>query len=303
MYDIVIIGGGCAGLTAGIYAKEAGINVLMLEKMMPGGQLNNIYNVTNYPGFESINGFDLAEKMRQQAAKLGVEFKNEEVVGVNFGSKVKTIKTNSNEYSAENVIIATGAASRKLNIENEDEFYGRGVSYCATCDGNLFKNKTVAVVGGGNTSIDDCLYLSNIVKNVYLIHRRDVFTANGKELAEVMALGENNGPIKIKSNYVVTKLIGDETLEQIEITNVKTNEVETLNVDGLFIAIGKEPNTEMFEGILKLTDAGFISTDENMETNIKGVYAVGDVRNTNLRQIITACADGAIAVNSIVKKK
>lgn len=302
MYDIIIIGGGCAGLTAGIYAKEANKSVLILEKMGAGGQLNNIFNVTNYPGFESINGYELAEKMHLQATRLGAEIKNEEVTQVDFSKDIKIVKTNYNEYMSKNVIIATGASARKLNVYDEENFYGRGLSYCATCDGNLFRNKTVAVVGGGNTSIDDCLYLSNIAKKIYLIHRREVFTANEKELNKVKALEKNDGVVEIKSNMIVTKLFGDNVLKQIELTNTKTNTKETIDVDGLFVAIGRKPDTELFEGKLELDASGFIKTNENMETSVNGVYAVGDVRSTNLRQIITACADGAIAVSNIVKK-
>lgn len=302
MYDIIIIGGGPAGLTAGIYAKEANKSVLLLEKMGAGGQVNGIFNVTNYPGFKNIDGFELGQKMREQALGLGLEIKAEEVTGASLEGEVKTVKTHKNSYEAKSIIIATGAYARPLDVPNEKEFYGKGLSYCATCDGGFFKDKTVAVVGGGNTSIDDCLYLLNLVKKLYLIHRRDTFTATERDFNRAKALGQEKNVMEIKTNCVVTNLIGNEKLEAIEVENKVSGETEVLDVDGIFIAIGRKPDSEIFKGQLNLTSGGFIETNEFMETNVKGVYAVGDVRNTPLRQIITACSDGAIAVNSIIKR-
>lgn len=302
MYDIIIIGGGPAGLTAGIYAGEANKKVLILDKTGYGGQMSNINNITNFSGYDSINGFDLTLKMKNQAIKAGAEFVAEEVVLCDLMGEVKTIKTHNNEYKAKNVIIASGAFARTLDLQNEKEFLGKGLSYCATCDGNFFKDKVVAVVGGGNSSMDDCIYLNNTARKIYLIHRRDKFTATEKLLNQVNTLTENDGKIEKILNHIVTRLHGNEKLEGITIMNKVSGEEKTLNVDGLFVAIGRKPDTDIFVEHLNLDKGGFIVTNEKMETNIEGVYAVGDVRTTPLRQIITACSDGAIAVNSILKK-
>lgn len=302
MYDIIIIGAGAGGLTSAIYAKEANKSVLILEKMGAGGQMQNINEITNYPGYKKISGYELSENMRSQAVNLGAEIKREEVVSVDFSNKIKKIKTHKNEYESKNVIIATGAYAKPLDLSNEKEYLGKGLSYCATCDGNFFKNKTVAVVGGGNTSFDDCLYLYNLASKIYLIHRRDTFTANDKFKNKLdVLIQEDSNKIEILKSTVVTKLIGDKTLSGIEILNKKNNHASVLNIDGLFVAIGRRPDTEFLNKQLKLDEKGFIITNENMETNVQGVYAIGDVRNTPLRQIVTACSDGAIAVSTIIK--
>ena len=299
MYDIIIIGGGPAGLTAGIYAGQAGKKTLILEKVVAGGQTAQINEVTNYPGFISINGFELSEKMKEQAKNAGAEFKREEVVSVILDGETKIVKTHKGEYTAKNIIIATGAFARTLELTGEKSFLGKGLSYCATCDGNFFKNKVVAVVGGGNTSMDDCIYLSNIAKKVYLIHRREQFRASDDMLGKVKALS-SEGKVEIITNSVVTNIGGKELVENVEIYNKKEGVSKTLPIDGLFVAIGRKPDTEIFAGELELTDGGYIKTDERMRTSIKNVYAVGDVRNTPLKQIVTACSDGAIAVNTII---
>jgi len=300
MYDIIIIGGGPAGLTAGIYAAEANKKVLILEKMWAGGQTANINNITNYPGFESVNGYELTQKMKNQAKNAGAEFKKEEVVWCDLLHETKIVKTHKNEYSSKCVIIASGAYAKSLDLKNEKEFLGKGVSYCATCDGNFFKDKIVAVVGGGNSSMDDCVYLSNLASKIYLIHRREVFTASEKLLNKVKVLEENK--IQKITNSVVTELVGKEKLEKIKVLNKITNQEDYLNVDGLFVAIGRKPDTDIFLGQVELDGNGFIKTNQNMETNIPNVYAVGDVRVTPLRQIVTACSDGAVAVNAFLKK-
>ena len=299
MYDIIIIGTGPAGLTSAIYAKEANKSVLLLEKMGVGGQTANINNITNYPGFSAINGFDLSEKMKEQAKSLGAEFKYEEVVSVDLMGDIKTINTHKNKYSAKNVIIATGAYAKPLDVKNEKKFLGRGVSYCATCDGNFFKNNVVAVVGGGNASMDDAIYLAGVARKVYIIHRRDVFTAKSSMFNKVQAMADK---VEFITDSIVTEINGNEILESIELLNNKTNKQSNLKIDGLFVAIGRKPDTDIFADALKLDANGFIETDGLMQTSIKGVYAVGDVRNTPLRQIITACADGAIAVTTIIKE-
>ena len=304
MFDIIIIGAGPAGLTAGIYASMANKMVLLLEKTFVGGQVALVAEIKNYPGFESINGFDLSQKMKDQAKKLGVEILNEEVVAVNLTGEVKEVKTHNNTYLSKAVIIASGAYAKTLDVLNERQFFGKGLSYCATCDGHFFKDKVVAVVGGGDTSVEDCLYLSNLAKKVYLVHRRDVFRAKEGALCKVKALAsESEQKVEILTNYVVTQLYGEQKLEKITLLNKISGEEKELKVDGIFVAIGRKPDTAIFAGQVKLNDGGFIETDDQMRTNLKNVYAVGDVRNTHLRQIITACADGAIATMDFVNSE
>lgn len=301
MYDIIIIGAGPAGLTAAIYGAQANKNVLVLEKMGAGGQTANINLITNYPGFKEINGFELAENMKAQSTALGATFKREEVVSVSLDGEIKKIKTHKSEYESKAVIIATGAFAKPLDVKNEKEFLGKGLSYCATCDGNFFKDKTVAVVGGGNSSMDDCIYLENIAKKIYVIHRRDEFRATEYLFNKVKTLAKDNGKIEFLTNCVVANLQGENALEAIEVLNKKDGKTNILNVDGLFVAIGRKPDTEIFAGQVELDLNGFVVTDQNMQTNLKNVYAVGDVRNTPLRQIVTACADGAVAVSQFIK--
>jgi len=301
MYDIIIIGAGPAGLTAGIYGALANKKILILEKAWIGGRTAIIHDIKNYPGFSSIDGFTLSENMRKQAVDLGVEIIPQEVKNFDFSSDIKKVETFNGIYESKAVFIAIGASARPLDVENEKRFIGRGVSYCATCDGGFYKDKVVAVVGGGNTSIDDCLYLSNIVKKIYLIHRRDVFTATETALNKVKALADSSDKIEIITNSVVTSLVGKDKLEEVVIKNKITNKEQNIGVDGIFVAIGAKPDTEIFKEVLNLNKNGFIETDVNMRTNIKNVYAIGDVRNTPLRQIVTACGDGAIAVSSFIK--
>ncbi len=304
MYDIIIIGGGPAGLSAGIYGAMANKKVLVLEKMYAGGQVASIYKIKNYPGIPDVSGFDLSQNMKKQAKDLGVEFVREEVIDAELTQDVKTIKTHKNTYQAKAVIIATGAYAKALDVQNEKEFLGKGLSYCATCDGSFYKDKTVAVVGGGDTSIEDCIYLSNLAKKIYLIHRRDEFRAKEGSLNVVKCMASgSDAKIEILTNYVVTELLGNEKLNGIKILNKKDNMFKELKVDGLFVAIGRKPDTDLFADKIKLTDGGFIETDCKMHTNLKNVYAVGDVRNTPLRQIVTACADGAIAVMDFVSSR
>lgn len=299
-YDIIIIGAGPAGLTAGIYGAMANKKILIIEKSFVGGQVAVINKIKNYPGFEEIDGYDLAQNMKKQAVSLGVKFITEEVSEVNLKSDVKVVKTHFNEYKAKAVIVATGAYAKPLEVSNEKQFLGKGLSYCSTCDGHFFKDKIVAVVGGGNKAIEDCLYLSNLAKKVYLIHRREFFRANEKSLNTVKSLAQSDNKIEILTNCIVTNLIGDNVLEKIEILNKVTNKTSILNVDGIFVAIGRKPDADIFADSLNLSDGGFIITDEHMRTNIKNVYAVGDVRESPLRQIVTACSDGAIAVMDCV---
>lgn len=302
MFDIIIIGAGPAGLTAGIYGAMANKNVLVLEKSFVGGQVASIYQIKNYPAFSQTDGVTLAQNMRSQAESLGVKIVREEVCSLSLKGDVKVVKTHKNTFESKAVILATGAYAKPLDVKDEKKFVGKGLSYCATCDGNFFKDKTVAVVGGGNTSIEDCLYLANIAKKVYLIHRRDFFRANALSLNMVQTLAnQQNAKVQILTNSVVTGLNGADQIESIEVLNKEQNTITELKVDGVFVAIGRTPDTELFADQIELNEQGFVKTNENMQTNINNVYAVGDVRTTPLRQIVTACADGAIATSHFVR--
>jgi thioredoxin reductase (NADPH) len=296
LYDVLIIGGGPAGMTAAIYCKRAGRSVLIVERMMPGGQVALTTEVANYPGIKKTDGFTLANMMAEHVTSLGVEFLYSDVLEFDLESKIKKIRTHEGTFEGKTVILCLGASAKQLNLENEKKFLGKGVSYCATCDGNFFKGKTVAVVGGGNTSLEDTLYLSNLVKKVYLIHRRDKF--NGEKILtdKVHAGNEDpNNPIEIIFNSQVIKLEGSDKLEKITLENFATKEIKELEVDGIFIAIGRKPDTEVLGDTIKLNEKGYIITNEKMETNIPGVFAAGDVIQKQFRQIVTACSDGAIA--------
>lgn len=295
MYDVVIIGAGPAGLSAGIYAQRGGLKTLIIEKQAVGGQAQSAPNVENFPGGISTNGFELCYKMLEQCTALGVEFVFDEIDKISLDSEPKeiTLKSGQSLFSS-NVIIATGASPRKLGIANEDTFIGKGLSYCATCDGAFFKGKTVAVIGGGNTAVEDALYLEKLASKVYLIHRRDSLRAD-KILARRLA----NSTITPIWNSVVENIVGEDKITQLTLKNTQNNTLTSISVDGVFVAIGHNPNTELFENIEK-TDGGYIKTNSIMQTNLQGVYAIGDVRDTPLRQIITACADGAIASQAII---
>ena len=294
MYDIIIVGAGPAGLTAAIYAKRANKKVLILEAKTYGGQIINANNVENYPGIEKISGFDLATNMYNQVKKLGVEVLFETVTKI---QEDKTVITNKNNYQAKAIILATGAENRKLNINKETEFIGKGVSYCATCDGNFYKNKTVAVVGGGNTAIEDALYLSDIASKVYLIHRRDEFRAEATYTNEL----KKKTNVEFILNANVKTLNGKDKLESIEIEDTKGNN-RTINIDGLFIAVGMSPKNEIFANIINLNDSGYIESKDGVHTNIEGIYVAGDARVKQLRQLTTAVSDGAIAATTAIKE-
>jgi len=299
MIDIAIIGAGPAGLTAAIYAVRAGYKTTVFEKNFSGGQMNFTSEIENFPGFEKISGSDLALKMEEQAKKLGVEFKNVEIKAIKQDSNVFKIETSSENFEAKKIILSLGATSKTLGIESEQNLRGMGVSYCATCDGGFFKGSEVAVVGGGNTAFEDAVYLSRICKKVYIIHRRDCFRAD-KILQEEAKSIEN---IEFIYNSVVDEIVGKFEVNAVKVKNTQNDEIKEIPVSGVFIAIGTKPNSELVEGLVEKDEYGYIITDNNMRTSINGIYAIGDVRNTNLRQIITACADGAIAVNDIVTHK
>ncbi|AEX86075.1 thioredoxin reductase [Marinitoga sp. 1135] len=298
-YDMVIIGGGPAGVAAGIYAVQGGIQPLIIEKDLEGGQINLTEYVENYPGFKSITGEELATKLGEHAREFGVEFYDGEVINVDFSKDEKIISLdNGSIVKAKTVVIATGATPRKLGVPGEMEFAGRGVSYCATCDGHFFKNQKVAVIGGGNTAVEEALYLSKIAKEVYIIHRRDKLRADKRYQDKAF----NTENIKFIWNSVVKEIKGDKKVTQLVLENRETGEITNFDVDGVFVFVGLTPVTELFKGKIELDDYGYIPVDEHRETNVKGVFAAGDVIQKELRQIITAAADGAIAASFAVRE-
>ena len=288
MYDIIIVGGGPAGMTAAIYGASARKKVLILEKDSMGGQILKTNKIKNYPGFEEISGFDYSNNLFNQVKKLGVEVKFEEVLKIN---KDKSIITNKSKYNAGAIIIATGSKNKTLNILNEDKFLGKGISYCATCDGMFFKGKNVAIVGGGNSSISEALYLSNIVKNLYVIYIQKEFKFDSIDL-ETLKKKDN---VTFIFNSTVSKLNGNEFIESITVKNDEDNNESEISVDGLFISIGFTPLSSLCEEILELSDNGYILSNEECTTNIDGVFVAGDVRKKSIRQLTTACSDGTIA--------
>lgn len=292
IYDVIILGGGPAGYTAALYAVRAGLTTLVIEKALAGGQMTQTAQIDNYPGFEeTIEGFILGGKMQQGAERFGTETVQAEITSVQLDEDIKTIETNIGTFEGKTVIIATGANHRHLGLENETSFIGRGVSYCATCDGMFFRDKTVAVIGGGNSAAVAALMLARIAKKVYLIHRRDTLRAT-KIYHEQL---ENDENIEIIWNSGVKDLSGALTLKEITLENTVTGEETALAVDGMFVSIGEAPVTELFKDQLQLDDVGYIIADETTKTSIPGVFAAGDVRTKALRQIITAAADGAVA--------
>ena len=298
MYDVIIVGGGPAGLTAGIYACRAGLKTLLIERMMPGGQIGLTSTIENYPGFEKIDGVDLAVKMHNHAQNAGCEFDFAEVVSFDFDGKEKIVNTHNASYKTKAIILSLGASAKQLQVENEKKFVGRGLSYCATCDGTLYKNKVVAVVGGGNTSLEDCIYLSGLAKTVYLIHRRDTFRGDDTLVKTLNATANSNQNIKLLLNSKVTGLVGQDRLQSLQVQDIATGKTQAIDVDGLFVDIGRKPDTEILAGKINLDKNGYVITDEKMKTNLDGVFACGDIRVKSLRQIVTACSDGAIAAIS-----
>ena len=299
MYDIIIIGGGPAGLTASIYALRAKKSVLLIERYVPGGQVAQTGKIENYPGFKSIDGLELSNLMFEQASDLGLETIYTDVIKYDLLGKIKKVETYDGTFECKAVVLALGAVARQLDVENEKKFIGRGISYCATCDGNFFKDKNVAVVGGGNTSFEDCLYLADIVSKIYLIHRRDEFRGDKHTLLKLKEF-EKVGKIEFVLNSVVKALNGEDKLISVVVENKIDKTLREIFVDGLFVAIGRRPDTSLIQDIITLDENGYIITDENMRTNIDGVYAVGDVRQKRLRQIVTACSDGAISAVDII---
>ena len=291
-YDVIVVGGGPAGYTAALYAARAGLSVLVLEKLTPGGQMGITPQVDNYPGFpEGIDGFTLSMNMKQGAERFGAKSALENVTGVDLAGTEKKVKTAKNEYAAGVVILATGASPRELGLAKEQELRGKGVSYCATCDGMFYRGRTVAVVGGGNTAVSDALYLSRLCERVALIHRRDTLRASQVYLGPLKE-AEN---IDFFWNSEVTELLGDEKLSGVKIKNKVDGAQEEIPCEGLFVAIGRQPESSLFADVLELTEQGYVKADETTRTNLPGVFAVGDLREKTLRQIVTAAADGAVA--------
>ena len=296
MYDIIIIGAGPAGLTAALYAKRAMKKVLVLEALNYGGQIINTLNIENYPVTPHISGYDFATNLYNQVKELNCEIKFEKVIDLKNLNDIKQVITKDNLYETKTIIIATGNENRKLGLDNEKELLGKGISYCATCDGAFFKGREVAVVGGGNTAIEDALYLADICKTVSLIHRREEFRA---EDILILKLKEKKN-IKFFYNAKVTKLIGDNNISGIEITN-NNDEKQVIEISGLFVAIGRVPETENFQKLIKANDAGYIVAKEDCHTNIEGIFVAGDAREKSLRQLVTATSDGAIAATEAIK--
>ncbi len=293
MYDVAILGSGPAGMTAAIYACRAGLSTVVIERMMPGGQMGETPEIDNFPGFETVSGFELSAKMAAQAKKLGAESKTCTVNEIAFSDFSNIIKTSSGDIEAKTVILALGASHRHLGVPGEEKYRGLGVSYCATCDGNFFRGREVCVVGGGNTALEDALYLANICTKVYLIHRRDSFRGF-ETLAKQVSETEN---ITLVLDSVVESINGDERVSSVSVRNVKTDEKTEIPVSGCFIAIGSVPNTELLSGQIKLTKSGHIDAGEDTVTNFPGVFAAGDIREKISYQIVTACADGAVAAH------
>ncbi|MCC6094026.1 MAG: thioredoxin-disulfide reductase [Eubacterium sp.] len=295
--DIVIIGGGIAGLTAGIYAVRAGKQAMILEAKAYGGQIVNTPDIENYPGFAHISGYDFATGLYQQAIDLGVKFRYERALGIRSEGDERIVETRKREYHCKAVILATGAKNRTLGIDREEELTGRGVSYCATCDGAFFKGKDVAVNGGGNTALEDAAYLSDICNKVYLIHRRDQFRGDAADVEKL----ESRPNVEFVLNSNVTKLIGEDQLTAVEVTDKVTGAVRELPVSGLFVAIGQEPDNQAFADEVELAPGGYIEAGEDCRTKTPGIFTAGDCRTKAVRQLTTAAADGAVAALAACK--
>lgn len=291
-FDVVILGAGPAGFSAGIYTARGNVSTAILDVSMLGGQPSNYLELENYPAFMKIGGFELMEKFEEHADMFGVQkFPMQEIEFIDLVSSPKIIRTKEVEFRTKSVIIATGAKPMKLGVKGEEEFVGRGVSYCAVCDGAFYKDKVVAVVGGGNSAVEEAIYLTNFASKVYIIHRRDELRAD-KIIQDRAAKNEK---IEFVLNSVVCEIQGQDLVNNLILKNTKTDEMFNLAVDGVFPYIGITPNVENISGQITQDKAGFIITDETMKTSIDGVFAIGDVRNTPLRQVITAASDGAIA--------
>ena len=291
MYDILIIGAGPAGLAAAIYGQRAGKKTVLIEKQTYGGQILNTPEVENYPGLKTVSGFELASNLYEQAEALGAEIRYEKVVGIEDLGEVKKVKTTEGEYETKTVIIATGAKNRPLGIDKEDEYVGAGISYCATCDGNFFRGRDVAVVGGGNTALEDAEVLAGIANKVYLVHRRDEFRGDQTNVNRLTSK-EN---VELVLNSIPLELLGDGVISGLKVKNKITEEERVLDVQGIFVAIGQMPDNKDFENVAALDDKGYVNAGEDCKTNTPGIFTAGDCRHKKVRQIATATADGAVA--------
>lgn len=294
MYDVAVIGGGPGGYTAALYCARSGLSVLVLEKLSPGGQMATTSMVDNYPGFEEgIDGFELGEKMQRGAERFGAETAFVNVTAVDLKNEIKVIDTSKGQVKARAVVLATGASPREIGLPEEAALRGRGVAYCATCDGMMYRNKTVVVVGGGNSAAADALYLSKICKKVYLVHRRDTLRASNVYLEPL-----KNSSVEFIWNSQVKQILHDKKVTGVVVENLE-GQLTEIPCDGVFAAIGRVPDTELFKGQTELDGQGYIQADESTRTNLPGVFAVGDVRTKPLRQIVTAASDGAVASHFI----
>ena len=295
VYDMIIVGGGPGGYTSALYAARAGFNVLVLEKFSAGGQMALTHQIDNYPGFEDgIDGFSLADKMKKQAERFGARSENAEVIKVNLTVNPKEIETAKGTFLSKTVLLAAGANPRELGVDKETELIGRGVAYCASCDGMFYRGKTVVVVGGGNTAAADAILLSRIAKKVIIVHRRETLKAT-RIYHEPLMNAEN---VEFKWDSTVTELLYEDKITGVKIKNVKTGEESIIDCDGVFVSVGRKPATDFLGSQLDLDENGYIIADETTKTSIPGVYAVGDIRTKQLRQVVTAVSDGAMAVHS-----
>ncbi|PXX57094.1 thioredoxin reductase (NADPH) [Hungatella effluvii] len=291
IYDVVIIGGGPGGYSAALYCARSGMSVLVLEKLSPGGQMATTGQVDNYPGFEDgIDGFELGEKMKKGADRFGAETAFDEVIRVDLQAEPKKITTTGGELLTKTVVIATGASPRELGLPEEKKLRGRGVAYCAVCDGMRYKDKTVVVSGGGNSAAEDALFLAKICKKVYLVHRRDALRAS-----MVYQNALKDSAVEFLWNSRIEEILHEKKVTGVRLADVKTGEEREIACDGVFVAIGRVPDTAVFEGQVERNEQGYIIADETTKTNVPGVFAVGDVRTKPLRQIVTAASDGAVA--------